>query len=117
MLSLLVLTVVSVLPYDKAFEEHTTNDKPMLVLVGADWCPACVEMKTGPLARLDRAGKLKKVAFSAINTDHDQKTARKIMRGGTIPQLILFGKKDGKIFRRQLTGSQSDAAIEQFIKE
>ena len=105
-------------PYEDAFKEHETTGKPLLVLVGADWCPACVTMKTGTLARMERGGKLRKVAFSVINTDRDERVAGQVMRGGTIPQLIMFTKTaDGKWDRQQLTGAQSEQQVEKLISE
>lgn len=105
-------------PYEEAFKEHEQNGKPLMVLVGADWCPACVTMKTGTLARMERSGKLRRVAFSVINTDQDAKVAKSVMRGGTIPQLIMFTRNaEGKWDRQQLTGAQSEEAVEQLVTE
>jgi thioredoxin-like negative regulator of GroEL len=105
-------------PYEQAYKEHEESGKPLLVLVGADWCPACVSMKTGTMARLERGGKLKQVAFSIVNTDRDNKIAGGLMRGGSIPQLVLFTKTaDGKWDRQQLTGAQSEQTIERLINE
>jgi thioredoxin-like negative regulator of GroEL len=105
-------------PYEDAFKEHEASGKPLLLLVGADWCPACVTMKTGTLARMERSGKLKKVAFSVLNTDNDRKIAGNVMRGGSIPQLIMFTRNaEGKWDRQQLTGAQSEQAVERMISE
>jgi thioredoxin-like negative regulator of GroEL len=105
-------------PYEDAFKDHEATGKPLLVLVGADWCPACVTMKTGTLARMERNGKLKKVAFSVLNTDRDSKFAGTVMRGGTIPQLVMFTRNaEGKWDRQQLTGAQSEQAVEELISD
>jgi thioredoxin-like negative regulator of GroEL len=105
-------------PYEEAFKDHEANGKPLLVMVGADWCPACVTMKSGTIARMERTGKLRRVAFSILNADADRKVAGKVMKGGTIPQLIMFTKNaEGKWDRQQLTGAQSEQAVEQLIDE
>jgi thioredoxin-like negative regulator of GroEL len=105
-------------PYEEAFKDHEANGKPLLVMVGADWCPACQTMKTGTLARMERSGKLRRVAFSILNTDRDEKVAGRVMKGGTIPQLIMFTRNaDGKWDRQQLTGAQSEQAVEHMIDE
>ncbi|HTN75795.1 MAG TPA: thioredoxin family protein [Pirellulaceae bacterium] len=101
--------------YDEAFKEHEASGKPLLVLVGADWCPGCQTMKNGTLARMERAGKLKNVAFSLVNTDQNDKLASRLMRGGSIPQLIMFTKSDKGWDRQQLTGAQSEQAVQQLI--
>lgn len=103
------------MPYEEAFREHEANGKPLLILVGADWCPACVTMKNGTLARMERGGKLKNVAFSIVNTDRDNKIAGRLMRGGSIPQLIMFTKTDKGWDRQQLTGAQSEQAVQAMI--
>ncbi len=103
------------MPYDEAFREHETNGKPLLILVGADWCPACQTMKNGTLARMERGGKLKNVAFSIVNTDRERKIATSLMRGGSIPQLVLFTKTDKGWDRQQVIGAQSEQAVEAMI--
>jgi hypothetical protein len=75
-------------------------------------------MKNGTIARMERTGKLRRVAFSILNSDRDGKVAGKVMKGGTIPQLIVFTKNaEGKWDRQQLTGAQSEQAVEQMIDE
>ncbi len=101
--------------YEEAFKDHEANGKPLLVLVGADWCPACQTMKNGTIARMERSGALKKVAFSMINTDREDRIARSLMRGGSIPQLILFTKTDKGWERQQLTGAQSEQTVQTLI--
>lgn len=101
--------------YEEAFKEHEASGKPLLILVGADWCPACQTMKNGTLARMERSGKLKNVAFSQVNTDHNQKLASSLMRGGSIPQLVMFHKTDKGWQRQQLTGAQSEQAVQEMI--
>ena len=47
-----------------------------------------------------------------------KKVAGGVMKGGTIPQLIVFTKNaEGKWDRQQLTGAQSEQAVEQMIDD
>jgi thioredoxin-like negative regulator of GroEL len=93
------------------------NDgKPMLVVVGADWCPACQTMKHGALAKLEKQGKFKEVSYVALNSDHHPDLARKLASGSMIPQVVLYEKTDAGFKRRQLTGAQSEGVLQSLIK-
>ena len=91
--------------------------------LGYDWMELSPKADFIPFfkyPRVDDAGvrKLKKVAFSIVNTDSDRKVAGSVMRGGTIPQLVMFTRNaEGKWDRQQLTGAQSEQAVEQLISE
>lgn len=101
--------------YGTAFKTATETGKPMLVLVGTDWCPACVTMKQSVIPRLQRAGILKDVVYTEVNADNQPTIAHKIMSGGGYPQLALYRKtKEG--WRRQiLIGVQSDSTIQTLV--
>lgn len=102
--------------YATAFKQTEQTGQPLVVLLGADWCPGCRTMKHSTLPTLERRGGLKDVAFAYVNTDEDSSLAGKLMKGGSIPQLVMFQKKaDGSWTRKQLTGAQSASAVEQFL--
>ena len=103
--------------YAQAHKTTQETGRPLLVMVGADWCPACQEMKLSLIPQLRRRGILKKVSFTIIDTDLQSKLADQIMSGGTIPQLIIYCKTDKGWVRRQLTGGQSVGGVEQFIDQ
>ena len=110
-----VLLATGAHPYDQAYQAMESDGKPLLVLVGADWCPACQSMKSSTMLRLQRGGKLDGVAYAVVNSDRDSSLARKIMRGGSIPQLVLYEKTVTGWRRTQLTGGQSESQVEAFI--
>lgn len=101
--------------YNTAFKSANETGKPMLVLVGTDWCPACVTMKQSVMPRLLRAGRLSGVVYTEVNADAQPTIARKIMSGGGYPQLAMYRKtKDG--WKRQiLIGVQSESTIETLV--
>lgn len=98
--------------YEAAYKQTEANGQPMLVLIGAEWCPGCRTMKQAVMPRLAQGGKLKKVNFAIINTDAEGALAAKLMRGNSIPQLIVFAKTEKGWHREQITGATSDAAVE-----
>jgi thioredoxin-like negative regulator of GroEL len=103
--------------YADAKQATEKSDKPMVVIVGADWCSPCQTMKKSILPQVREHGLLKKVAFAVINFDRQRGLAQKITGGGPIPQLIMFRRtKDGWAMKK-LVGSQSVEAVEQFIND
>ena len=102
--------------YDEAYKQSQANGQPILVLVGADWCPGCRTMKGAVMPRLQREGKLKTVNFAQVNTEQNAALANHLMRGNSIPQLIVYAKTETGWHREQITGATSEAAVEQLIK-
>jgi thioredoxin-like negative regulator of GroEL len=102
--------------YATAYEEMEQSGRPLLVLVGADWCPGCRTMKQTVLPNLQKAGQLKDISMALVNTDQSSALANKLMRGGTIPQLVLFTKTEAGWQRTQLTGAQSESQVRTFIE-
>lgn len=103
--------------YAEAHKVHNDTGRPMVILVGAEWCPACVQMKNSVLPQVARRGLLKKVAFATVNTDHQGSLAKKLMQGGSIPQLIMYRKTKSGWSRKLLVGKQSPEQIEAFINQ
>lgn len=103
--------------YAEAHKVHSETGRPMVILVGAEWCPACVQMKNSVIPQVARRGLLKKVAFATVNTDQQSSLARKLMKGGSIPQLIMYRKTRTGWNRRLLVGKQSPKQIESFINQ
>ena len=103
--------------YSEAHRQMTESGRPIVVLVGADWCPACKVMKNTALPQAQQRGALDKVAFAEVNTDHEGALARELTGGGSIPQLVMFHKTNSGWQRRVLVGAQSPAAIATFINQ
>jgi thiol-disulfide isomerase/thioredoxin len=103
--------------YATAFRQTEESGRPLVVLIGADWCPGCRQMKYTTIPELEKKGGLRNVAFAYVNTDSEGKLAGKLMRGGSIPQLVMYHKTDSGWTRQQLTGAQSASRVESFIAE
>jgi thioredoxin-like negative regulator of GroEL len=101
--------------YKVAYKASQEEGKPLVVLVGAEWCPGCRTMKNSVMPEVKAHGKLDAVAFTQLNTDNQRELSQKMMSGNLIPQLVMYTKTaDGwKVDR--LVGAQSTAAVEQFI--
>ena len=55
--------------YATAFQQATESGKPLVVLVGADWCPGCQQMKHTSIPEVERRGVLNKVAYAFVSAD------------------------------------------------
>jgi len=97
--------------YSEAYRQSLDTGRPLVVLVGTDWCPACVQMKNNVIPQLAQDGSLRKVAFVAVNAEQDRELAEKLMTGGSIPQIIMFHKTTAGWKRTQLVGAQAPSAL------
>ena len=102
--------------YGDAYKAMQNEGKPMLVLVGADWCPACRVLKN-TASQMRRQGKLANVAFAVVDYDRENRLATRMMRGQSVPQLILFEKTATGWRRTQLTGGQSETQVLGFVAD
>ena len=103
--------------YEEARLATTETGKPLVVMIGTDWCPPCQTMKKTVMPRVREGGLLRKVAFALVNPDREHELAEKLTGGGPIPQLVMFRKKGNGWVRKKLVGGQSVEAVERFIKE
>ncbi len=101
--------------YQEAYKQSTRTGRPLLVLVGAKWCPACRRMKSAILPQLSRRKALRQVAFVTVDKDQEKKLASQLMSGPTVPQLILFTKTSAGWKRRQLTGLHTAGEVDSFV--
>jgi thioredoxin-like negative regulator of GroEL len=104
------------LSYQQAYEENAKTGKPLVVLVGADWCGACRVMKSQTLPQVVGDEVFKHVAFTVIDTDTQGEIARQVTGGGSIPQLVIFHRDGNGWKHERLVGAQSPRAVLQFLK-
>jgi thioredoxin-like negative regulator of GroEL len=120
--AVIVLQAVLVLnppaSYERAYAQSQNSGQPLVVLVGAQWCPACVSMKHNVIPRMSRGGQLDGVNYAEVDADSESELAGRLMRGGAIPQLIVFSRgNNGQWQRRQITGGTSEAGVTALIDQ
>jgi len=101
--------------YAEAYKQTAETGKPLLILVGASWCPACQSMKTSIMPTVAAQGGLDNVAFAYVNTDQQNDLAGKLMEGNLIPQLVKFEKTGDGWKQTRLVGAQSVSAVVSFV--
>jgi thioredoxin-related protein len=102
--------------YTEGLKMAAETGKPMLVLVGADWCKYCNVVKDEVLPKLQKSGLMDKVVFVYLDYDQDRRLVGKLMRGEIIPEMMLFRKTDEGWKSSYLSGSYKLEEIEAFIK-
>lgn len=127
MLHVAALTLLAVLsspahsdepiPYDAAYRKAQEEKKPLVVLVGADWCAACKSMKAETIHTMKGAGDFKEVVFTHVDKDSQPEIAQQVMQGNTLPQIVVFCESDQGWKRFSLTGMQSERRIKELIRK
>lgn len=115
LLGLSALNAAEPASYEKAFQEAQSRKQPLVVLVGAQWCPGCQTMKQSVMPRMAQRGGLSSVSYAIVDTDAEPRLASSLMRGGTIPQLIIFHQEGGQWRRQQITGATSEGEVSRLI--
>ena len=101
--------------YKTAYQNAQAGDKPLLILVTADWCPPCQVMKTTTIPQLMKKKAFKDFHYATVDYDRESGIAHKLIGDRGIPQLIMYEKKDGKWIRRYLSGINSPEKVEAFV--
>jgi thiol-disulfide isomerase/thioredoxin len=103
--------------YSDAFARSYYTGQPLVVLLGADWCPGCVKMKNSVLPEVARGGGLQGVSFAYVDIDREPQLASKLSRGSSIPQLIRFERRGDSWESHLLKGAHSARKVAAFIQD
>lgn len=103
--------------YAEAYRSSVETGRPLVILVGADWCPACQAMKGSVIPAVLRDGGLEGAHFAVVDTDAEGALARKLTQGNSIPQLIMYYRTADGWQRTSLTGRQSQEAVARFVHQ
>ncbi|QDS92355.1 Thiol:disulfide interchange protein DsbD [Roseimaritima multifibrata] len=121
-LAAVLATVVSDQPvtqqnYAQAYQSAHDEGKPLVVVVGAEWCPACVTLKEQTIAQMKAEGEFSEVSMAIVDQDAEPALAAQLKRGQSIPQIIVFSPQtSGGWKRTQMTGFQTRATIRTVLK-
>lgn len=107
------------LSYGEAYKEYVRGGakQPIVVYVGAEWCPACKTMKPRLKEVVAEMGLGKTAILAEIDYDEDRKSAKSVMDGTSLPQTVLFYFTDERPepFSKVLRGSASKRQIKEFL--
>ena len=103
--------------YRTAYSRAQNGDKPLLVLVTADWCAPCQTMKATTIPELQSKDAFRNFHYATVDLGKEEELARKLIGKRGVPQLIVFEKKDDRWQRRYLRGIQSVEKVQAFIEQ
>ena len=103
--------------YSEAYRATAKTGRPMVVMVSAEWCPACKTMEKNVIPKIKERGRLAQVSFAIVDLDRQQELGKKLTRGGPIPQLLMYRKTRAGWRLRRLTGGHSLRKVETFIDD
>ncbi len=101
--------------YKTAFLRAQQDDRPLLVLVSAKWCPPCQMMKRSTIPQLIEANKFQGFHFATVDLDDNPVDARNLIGTRGVPQLVLYERQNGQWKSRFLSGFHDVASVETFI--
>ncbi len=101
--------------YEAACARAEKEKKPLLVLVGAPWCASCQVMKKETIEPMKGSGELDDCVVVTVDKDARPELAEQLMRGSTLPQVVMF-KQDADGWKRfSLTGMQSQSRMRELL--
>ena len=101
--------------YETALAVSQKENKPLLVLIGAPWCASCQVMKRDTIEPMLASGKLDSVVVTFVDKDQRPELAQQLMKGETLPQIVVFAKQPGGWKRFSLTGMQSQNRMAELL--
>lgn len=102
--------------YEEAYAQADKESRPLVVLVGADWCAACKKMKANTILPMKKDGLLKEVIFTTLDVDAKPELAEQLMTDKSLPQVIVFAKSKSGWKRFSATGMQSEKRVQELIR-
>jgi len=113
-------TKAATMTYAQALSKAKAGDKPLLILVTAEWCPPCRQMKAATLPTLMQRKSFQNFHFTMMDYDKSPKIADQLIGNRGLPQMIMFEKSGGKWLRRYITGNDgihSVQRVESFVAQ
>ncbi len=105
--------------YATAYRESVAQDKPLLVVVGAPWCPACNALKQTTIQPMALTGELDDVSVVLLNRDNDPALVNQLTKGEKmLPQITMYTKGDTEKWeRKRLMGYQPKQPVRNLIRK
>ncbi len=113
-----IATYSNPIEFDLAQKNAEASGRPLVVLVGAQWCGACRVMKNSTLRTISNNGGLDHAEYSYVDCDQKREIAIKIMKGDRVPQLVRYERMGDKWVIHRYSGSVDDLpAVRKFLSK
>jgi len=101
--------------YDAAVKRAEAENKPLMVIIGASWCPSCQVLKKETIEQMKKDGELDEIILVYVDKDNKPTLAEQLMRGNTLPQTIGFKKDSDGWKRYSLSGLLSKLRVRELL--
>lgn len=108
---------ISFVSYKDAYQRAARERLPLVVFVGAKWCPACRKMEQSVIPNLPKSLILQKAVFARLDYDQDTKLAQAVTGGGALPQVVIFPPQGSNGKLRRVVGAQPVEKLFQFLRD
>lgn len=115
---LAMLLLSATVDYKAVIAEAERTGKPVVVLVGAEWCGPCQQMKKEVIPEAKRTGVLDGVIFHTLDVDKDAGICRLLLRqigNDGLPAFARFQKVDGNWKARYHNGYMTVDQLRDFL--
>ena len=103
--------------YADAYQQSVQEEKPLMVVVSAPWCPACNVLKESTIKPMADSGELDGVSLTVINQEEDPELVKELTEGEQmLPQIIVYTKDKGRWKRRKLMGYQPKQPVRSMLR-
>lgn len=102
--------------FEAAYQRSLATERPLVVLLGAKWCPGCVTMKDKVMPKVQKSGALAKVEYVYVDIDQRPDLAAKLSQAKTIPQLIHYHKTPDGWRLNVLNGAYGVEQVKTFLE-
>lgn len=101
--------------FTTAYTQSLESGRPLVVLLGAPWCPSCQVMKKATIPAVARQGGLAGVEYAYVDVDEKPQLAAKLLEGRAIPQLVRLDRVPQGWRVSRLIGAQKAEQITAFV--
>lgn len=103
--------------YAAAYDEVQRTGRPMIVLVTAEWCPACQQLKHNVLPDPRIQNLLTDYTCALVDMDREPALAQKLGGDQGIPVIAVYVPDEDGWKHRSVRGYQSVDALTQLLRE
>lgn len=101
--------------FEQAYARSLQSGRPLVVLIGATWCPPCATMKKATLPAVAQAGGMRHVEYAYVDVNRQPTLSHALSQGTAIPQLIRYDRVAGSWQARYLVGARKPDAVSRFL--
>lgn len=102
--------------YDAAYWEMERTGRPMVVLVTAEWCGPCRQLKSNVLPDPQIKGLLRDYTCAMVDLDQEPSLAQQLGGSEGVPFMAVYVPDGDGWKRRTLRGYQSVDSLAQFLR-